>query len=119
MGDRARRRVRLVLMSAGGMKIKEGATLQSATSDLVLATRENLLLNQVDLDGSREVTIRGMRDVTLNEVKIGASELAKIKARRDLNVDGLGFKRDVSRIIMEATTIRLRNVDFPGHRRSV
>ena len=53
--------VRLVLMSAGGMKIKEGATLQSATSDLVLATRENLLLNQVDLDGSREVTIRGMR----------------------------------------------------------
>jgi hypothetical protein len=106
--------VRLVLMSAGGMKIKEGATLQSATSDLVLATRENLLLNQVDLDGSREVTIRGMRDVTLNEVKIGASELAKIKARRDLNVDGLGFKRDVSRIIMEATTIRLRNVDFPG-----
>jgi hypothetical protein len=106
--------VRLVLMSTGAMKIKEGATLQSATSDLVLATRENLLLNQVDLDGAKEVTIRGMRDVTLNEVKIGASELAKIKARRDLNVDGLGFKRDVSRIIMEATTIRLRNVDFPG-----
>jgi hypothetical protein len=105
---------RLVLMTTGDLKIKEGATLRSATSDLVLATRENLLLKQVDLDGAREVTIRGMRDVVLNDVKIGASELARIKARRDLNVNGLGFKRDVSRIMMEATTIRLRNVDFPG-----
>jgi len=60
------------------------------------------------------VTIRGMRDVSLNEVKIGADELARIKARRDLTVDGLSFKRDVSRIVMEATTIRLSNVDFPG-----
>ena len=105
---------RLVLMTTGDLKIKEGVTLKSATSDLVLATRENLLLKKVDLDGAREVTIRGLRDVTLNDVRIGASELAQIKARRDLNVDGLGFKRDVSRIIMEATTIRLRNVDFPG-----
>ena len=105
---------RLVLMTTGDLKIKEGTTLRSATSDLVLATRENLLLKQVDLDGAREVTIRGMRDVVLNDVKIGASELARIKARRDLNVNGLGFKRDVSRIMMEATTIRLRNVDFPG-----
>jgi hypothetical protein len=105
---------RLVLMTTGDFKIKEETTLRSATSDLVLATRENLLLKQVDLHGDREVTIRGLRDVVLNDVKIGASELARIKARRDLNVDGLGFKRDVSRIIMEATTIRLRNVDFPG-----
>jgi hypothetical protein len=101
-------------MTTGDLKIKEGVSLKSATSDLVLATRENLLLKKVDLDGAREVTIRGLRDVTLNDVRIGASELAQIKARRDLNVDGLGFKRDVSRIIMEATTIRLRNVDFPG-----
>ncbi len=105
---------KLVLMSSGDLKIKEGVTLKSATSDLVLATRENLLLNKVELNADKEVTIRGMRDVTLNEVVIGASELARIKARRDLNVDGLGFKRDVSRIIMEATTMRLRNVNFPG-----
>ena len=39
--------------------------------------------------------------------------MARIKARRDLTVDGLSFKRDVSRIVMEATTLRLRNVNFP------
>jgi hypothetical protein len=105
---------RLVVMSADQLTVKEGVSLRSATSDLVLATRQNLLLKQVDLEASREVTIRGMRDVTLNEVKIGADELARIKARRDLTVDGLSFKRDVSRIVMEATTIRLSNVDFPG-----
>ena len=105
---------RLVLMSADQFTVKEGMSLRSATSDLVIATRQNLLLNQVELDGAREVTIRGMRDVTLNQVAIGADELARIKARRDLTVDGLSFKRDVSRIVMEATTLRLRNVNFPG-----
>ena len=105
---------RLVLMSADKFMVKEGASLGSATSDLVIATRQNLLLNLVEVEAAREVTIRGMRDVTLNQVKIGADELARIKARRDLTVDGLSFKRDVSRIVMEATTMRLRNVDFPA-----
>jgi hypothetical protein len=105
---------RLVLMSADQFTVREGVSLHSATSDLVLATRRNLLLKQVDLEAAREVTIRGMRDVTLNQVKIGADELARIKARRDLTVDGLSFKRDVSRIVMEATTLRLSNVNFPG-----
>ena len=105
---------RLVLMSANNFSVKEGMSLRSATSDLVIATRQNLLLNQVELDAAREVSIRGMRDVTLNQVAIGADELARIKARRDLTVDGLSFKRDVSRIVMEATTMRLRNVNFPG-----
>ena len=105
---------RLVLMSADNFMVKEGASLRSATSDLVIATRQNLLLKQVEVEAAREVSIRGMQDVTLNQVKIGADELARIKARRDLTVDGLGFKRDVSRIVMEATTIRLSNVDFPA-----
>ena len=105
---------RLVVMSADQLTVKEGVSLRSATSDLVLATRQNLLLKDVELEAAREVTIRGMRDVSLNQVKIGADELARIKARRDLTVDGLSFKRDVSRIVMEATTIRLSNVNFPG-----
>jgi len=105
---------RLVVMSADQLTVKEGVSLRSATSDLVLATRQNLLLKDVELEAAREVSIRGMRDVSLNQVKIGADELARIKARRDLTVDGLSFKRDVSRIVMEATTIRLSNVNFPG-----
>jgi len=104
---------RLVVMTAGDLEISKGASLHSATSDLVIAARQDLLLEEVNL-AAREVAIRGMRDVTLNEVKIDASMLATIKARRDLNVNGLEFKKDISRIVMEAQTMRLRNVNFPG-----
>ncbi len=105
---------RLVVMSAGELNIQEGSTLESATSDLILSTREDLVLNQVNLNAAREVVIRGMRDVTLNNVHIGASNLAKIKARRNLDANGLTFRQDIGKIVMEATTLRLRNIDFPG-----
>jgi len=109
-----RENARLVVMSAQDFDIQPGTSLSSATSDLVLATQQNLLLKQVSLTGAREVAVRGMRDVSLRDVSIGASALATIKARRDLNVDGLSFNRDLSRIVMEATTMRLSNVSFPG-----
>jgi hypothetical protein len=105
---------RLVVMSGGELKLSDGATIRSVTSDLVLASRENLLLNQVILEGANEVAIRGMRDVELNDVTMRARMLATVKARRDLNVNGLNFNQDISRIVMEAQTMRLRNVNFPG-----
>ena len=105
---------RLVVMSAGDFEISKGSTLHSATSDLVIAARQDLLLEEVILRTPQEVAIRGMRDVTLNQVEIDASTLATIKARRDLNVNGLDFKQDISRIVMEAQTMRLKNVNFPG-----
>lgn len=108
------RNTRLVAMSAGTLSVSPGSALTSVTSDLVLAARQNLLLSQVSLDAAREVVIRGYRDVTLRDVSIGADLLTTIKARRDLDVDGLVFKRDVSRIVMEATTLRLKNINFPA-----
>jgi len=105
---------RLVVMSAGELNIMEGSTLESATSDLILSTREDLVLNQVNLNAAREVVIRGMRDVILNNVHIGAGNLAKIKARRNLDANGLTFRQDIGKIVMEATTLRLKNIDFPG-----
>ena len=105
---------RLVLISAGEISHNQGANIQSATSDLVLATRQNLLLQQISLDAANEVSIRGLRDVSLKDIAIGADILAVVKARNDLDIDGLTFTRDVSRILMEATTMRLRNIDFPA-----
>jgi len=105
---------RLVLMSGNDLNVAEGISLRSATSDLVIASRNRLSLTDVELNGAREVSLRGMRDVSLDNVHIGASTLAKIKARRDLDVNGLSFRQDISKIVMEATTLRLRNVNFPG-----
>ena len=105
---------RLVVMSGGTISLKKGMTLKSATSDLVLSSREDLLMDGVRVDVSNEASVRGMRDVTLNDVEIGADTMATIKAARNLNVDGLIFSRGVSNVLMEATTVRLSNVNFPA-----
>lgn len=104
---------RLVAMSAGEMTFAKGMTLKSATSDLVIASQKNIAMDGVSLNVSQEAAIRGMRDVSLDNVGIGADSMATIKAARNLNVDGLTFSRSVSSILMEATTIRLSNVNFP------
>jgi len=105
---------RLVVMSAGELTFAKGMTLKSATSDLVIASQKDLVMDGVWMEISQEAAIRGMRDVSLNNVGIGADSMATIKAARNLNVDGLTFSRGVSSILMEATTIRLSNVNFPS-----
>ena len=107
-------KVRLVMMGAGNLRIQPGSNLNSATSDLVISTREHLSIEQVKLEVAQELAIRSLRDLELKNVTVGADALATIKARRDLNVDGLSFNRQVSRIVMEATTMRLSNIDFPA-----
>ena len=112
-GDQPENAARLVVMSAGDISFAQGMSLGSATSDLVLSSRRDISMDGVKMEISKEAIIRGMRDVTLNNVRIGADTMATIKASRDLNVDGLIFSRSVSSILMEATTVRLSNVNFP------
>ena len=52
---------RLVLMSGNDLHVAEGVSLRSATSDLVIASRNRLSLKDVELYGAREVSLRGMR----------------------------------------------------------
>jgi hypothetical protein len=111
--DKPEHAARLVVMSSGEMTFAKSMTLKSATSDLVIASQKNIVMDGVSMDVSQEAAIRGMRDISLNNVGIGANSMATIKASRNLNVDGLTFSRAVSSILMEATTIRLSNVNFP------
>ena len=112
-GDKPENAARLVVMSAGDASFAQGMSLGSATSDLVLSSRRDITMDGVKLEVSQEAIIRGMRDVSLNNVQVGADAMATIKANRNLNVDGLTFSRGVSSILMEATTVRLSNVNFP------
>jgi hypothetical protein len=112
--DKPEDTARLVVMSAGEMNLASGMTLKSATGDLVLSSRSDMILDGIELDVYQEAAIRGMRDVSLVNTRIGADSMATIKAVRNLNVDGLTFSRSVSNILMEATTIRLSNVNFPA-----
>jgi hypothetical protein len=112
-GDTPENGARLVVMSAGDVSFAQGMSLESATSDLILSSRQDISMDGVKMEVSQEAIIRGMRDVSLNNVQVGADAVATIKANRNLNVDGLTFSRGVSSILMEATTVRLSNVNFP------
>lgn len=105
---------RVVLMSGGEITTKKGLDLDTATNDLVVAARKDILLDGVRLQSAREVAIRSLRDITIRNTTIGTNNLATVQAARDLNVDGLNFRSNLPRIIMEANTIRLSEVHFPG-----
>ena len=105
---------RLVLMSGDILETEQGTSLTTALSDLVLAARSDILLNDVALESTREVAIRSLRNIELAQVKVRADSMVRMKASRDLNVNGLELSQKLPSLILEATTIRLRNVDFPS-----
>ena len=105
---------RVVLMSGENFESEKGVTLKSATSDLVLASRKDIILENVQLESSREIALRSLRDINLKNATLSATNLATIRATRDLNIDGLKFSREIPNILMEATTLRLSDVNFPA-----
>ncbi len=105
---------RIVHMSGGGLTVGNGISISAATSDLVLAARKDILLNNAQLEGAREVAVKSLRNANLNQVTIGANNLATIRAAQELNVNGLRFSRALPNIVMEANTLRLRDVHFPS-----
>ena len=100
-------------MSGDNLDVQDGTTITSSLNDLVVASRSDVLLRNSTLDSAREIAIRSLRDVELNQVSLSAVDMIRVKAERDINVDGMVLNPGLPFLIMEATTIRLRNVDFP------
>ena len=102
------------MMSGDLLTMEDGSSLSSDLSELVIAARRDVLLNNVQLQSAREVAIRSLRDVQLQNIELSASDRVRIMANRDLYVDGMVLSQNLPRLILEATTIRLRNIDFPS-----
>ena len=105
---------RMVLMSGDSINVAQGTKLSAVLSDLVVAARADVLMQDVALESAREVAIRSLRNIKLQQVKIHADSMVRMKASRELNVNGLELSQKLPSLILEATTIRLRNVDFPS-----
>ena len=105
---------RMVLMSGNYINVAHGTKLSAVLSDLVVAARADVLMQDVALESPREVAIRSLRNIELQQVKIHADSMVRMKASRELNVNGLELSQKLPSLILEATTIRLRNVDFPS-----
>ncbi len=106
--------VRTVLASGGAIEVSAGTSVRSALSDLVVAAREDVLLQEVALESAREVAVRSLRDLQLAQVAITAADRVHLRASRNLEINGLELSQSLPSLIMEATTIRLSNIDFPS-----
>ena len=105
---------RILAVSGGTIQVGADTSIQSVVGDLVLSARQDILLQNASLESAREVAVRSLRDLQLNQVSIQASSLVRLKASGNLDVDGLQLSQSLPSLIMEATTIRLSNVDFPS-----
>ena len=111
---------RIVLMSGKELQGSNDLTLDAATNDLVLSVAGDVALEgttaelPIYLRGAREVTIHSTRNVHLQNTEVSASQLATIKAAKELYVDNMRFNAELPKVVMEATTIRLSNITFPA-----
>ena len=104
---------RIVVMSGNELEGLKGLTLDAATNDLVLSVRRDVVLEGAVLRGANEVAIHSMRNLNLVGSEVSASSLATLKAAKEMYLDGLTFKQNLPKIVIEATTIRLANINFP------
>ena len=105
---------RVLIMSGGDINPPAGTTISNQLDDLVVATRGDVLLSDARLESAREIAVRSLRDIELQQASLLSDSLVHVKAAQDLNVDGLELSQSLPSLIMEATTIRLSNVDFPS-----
>ena len=52
----------ILLASGESIEVSAGSTLKSALSNLVVSSREDILLNDATLESAREVAVRSLRD---------------------------------------------------------
>ena len=90
-----------------------GTNLKSTLSDMIVSAREDVLLNETTLESVREVAVRSLRDLQIEQLTINAPDRVHLRASRNLDING-SPSQSLPSPIMEATTIRLSNIDFPS-----
>ncbi|MBO94612.1 MAG: hypothetical protein CMI32_06920, partial [Opitutales bacterium] len=117
-------------LSAGTLQIVEGSTVKFAGAEIGLASADTMQIGpatasddntiSVSLEADSEIGLRSLEDLVINNselrtrgIKGGLDEI-HLLAYNELAIDGLKFSSAVRQIHMEAMTINLRNVMFPG-----
>ena len=105
---------RVVLTSGGKATLASGTSLDTALADLAVASRTDLTLHSSALSAGRRVYLSSLRDMLLENVSVQASDEVRLEALRAISVDNLRFSEELRAIHMRATTLDLRNLDFPA-----
>ena len=105
----------ILAASGGSLTVGTGTSIRSVVGDLILSARQDVLLQDSNFESAREIALYSLRDLQLRQVSLLSDTSVRIKAVGNLDVDGLQLSQSLPSLIMEATTIRLSNIDFPGN----
>ena len=73
---------------------------------------ESILIT--NLEAAKEIRVRGLRHVDMRNVDLKAGDAVTVRAAHDLYLENTRFSQGLPRVLLEATTINLRHVDFPA-----
>lgn len=105
---------RVVLIGGDKVSSSPGSSLDSALADLVVASRSDWSVSDAAFAAGSKIYLRSLGDLSLNNVELTATDQVRLEALMDLSIDSTRFSSGVLEIQMRATTIDLRNVDFPS-----
>lgn len=105
---------RIVLIGGDNLSFASGSSLDAALADLVVASRSDWSVSDATFAAGQKLYLRSLGDLTLANIDLTASDQVRFQALLDLSVDNARFSSALREIHMRATTIDLKNVDFPA-----
>jgi hypothetical protein len=106
----------LSLMAAGHFIVEEGSRIQFADGGLNLGSRESSEFISVSMESGGDLNVASLEDLVFknSELRVRAGDSIHLSAFNELSINGLNFSDNVREIYMQAITIDLRNIYFPG-----
>jgi len=114
----------LILLSSGAISLPQGTADQHASVSyagemLGIGSLESLNVINVDLQAEGEVSLRSLDSLVIKNSKMmttngNGTDFVHLRALDEIDANHLLFSATVQKIVMDAMTINLANVTFPG-----
>jgi hypothetical protein len=106
----------LAVGAADDLEIAAGSTVKYDGSNFGLGAGKSIRIVRVSLETQDHLGLGTLDDLIIEDstIRVGPGRRTFLYAQNKMDVDGLDFSSDIGQVYMEATTIDLRNVDFPS-----
>ena len=106
----------LSLLSAGSLGFEKNSTVIFLGDNLHVGSWESMDVVNVSMESGKSLTMQTMEDLFITNADLRVREPDEIflSAQRDLMLNSVNFPDNIRNIYLEATTIDLQNINFPG-----
>ena len=106
----------LSLLSAGSLGFEKNSTVIFLGDNLHVGSWESMDVVNVSMESGKSLTMQSMEDLFITKADLRVREPDEIflSAQRDLMLNSVNFPDNIRNIYLEATTIDLQNINFPG-----